>query len=317
VQDRSDAAQPGAGAAGDAGHRRVRQGLLVSITVTGVLGAIGIVWGIVGGSQMILLDGAFAVVGIAVSLVLLVASAQAAVPPDQRFPFGRAGATPLAIALQGLVLAATLVYAAVEAVFTIVDGGSDVTAGWGIAYGVLTTVGSVVVWRWLARRAGTTDVLVSEATAWKVAALRGAGMVVGFAVLGLLTGSRWDGASPYVDPVMVLATCALFLPAPFRMVRGTIAEVMQAAPASSVRIPVIEAIEAVRERYDLDEPVIRLTKLGPRLDVEVDVTVGPHVTVEQQHEVRVELERLLAALPFDVWLTLEMLPRRPHHEPRP
>jgi hypothetical protein len=85
-----------------------------------------------------------------------------------------------------LVLAATLVYAAVEAVFVIVDGGSDVTAGWGIAYGVLATGGSVIVWQRLARRAGSADVLMSEATAWKVSALRGIGMIVGFSILGLL-----------------------------------------------------------------------------------------------------------------------------------
>lgn len=294
-------------AAPDPDH--VRTSLLVSIGVTAVLGAIGVVWGVVGGSQMILLDGVYAIIGIVVSFLLLGASALAAVPPSRRFPYGRAGATPLVIAVQGLVLAATLVYAAVEAVFTIVDGGSDITAGWGIAYGVLTTVGSLVVWRWLARRAGTADVLVSEATAWKVAALRGVGMVVGFSVLGLLTGSRWDGAAPYVDPVMVLVTCVLFLPAPYRMVRATVAEVMEATPGSSVRVPVIEAIEAVRERFELDEPVIRLSKLGPRLYVEVDVIVGADVTVEQQHEVRVDLEQRLRAIPYDVWLTLEMLPR--------
>jgi predicted Co/Zn/Cd cation transporter (cation efflux family) len=213
------------------------------------------------------------------------------------------------IAIQGLVLAATLIYAAVEAVYVIVDGGSDVAAGWAIAYSVLVAVASVAVWLWLARRAGTSDLLIAEATAWKVAALRGVGMILGFSVLGLLTGSSWDGAAPYVDPVMVLVTCVLFLPAPFRMVRGTVHEVMEATPVPSVRVPVVEAIEAVRERYGLPEPVIRLSKLGPRLYVEVDVAVGPDVTVEQQHEVRVDLEQRLESLPYDVWLTLEMLPR--------
>jgi cation diffusion facilitator family transporter len=286
-----------------------RRALLVSIAVTGVLGVIGIVWGIVGGSQMILLDGVYAIIGIVVSFLLLGASALAATPPSRRFPFGRAGATPIVIAIQGLVLAATLVYAAVEAVYVIVDGGSDVAAGWAIAYSVLVAVASVVVWLWLAARAGTSDLLVAEATAWKVAALRGVGMILGFTVLALLTGSRWDGAAAYVDPVMVLVTCVLFLPAPFRMVRRTVDEMMEAAPTSSVRVPVIEVIEAVRERFDLDEPVIRLSKLGPRLYVEVDVHVGPDVPIEQQHEVRVDLERRLADLPYDVWLTLEMLPR--------
>ena len=287
----------------------IRSTLLVSILATAAIGAVGVVWGIVGGSQMILLDGVYAIIGIVVSFLLLGASALAQVPPSRRFPYGRAGATPLVIGIQGLVLAATLVYAAVEAVFVIVDGGSDIAAGWGIAYGALATVSSVIVWLWLARRAGSADVLMSEATAWKVASLRGVGMIAGFAILGLLEDSRWDAAAPYVDPVMVLVTCVVFLPAPYRMVRTTVAEVMEAAPASSVRIPVIEAIEAVAAQYVLDEPAIRLSKLGPRLYVEVDVAVGADVTIELQHQVRVDLEQRLALIPYDVWLTLEMLPR--------
>jgi cation diffusion facilitator family transporter len=287
----------------------IRSTLLVSIVATAAIGAVGVVWGIVGGSQMILLDGVYAVIGIVVSFLLLGASTLADVPPSRRFPYGRSGATPLVIGIQGLVLAATLVYAAAEAVFVIVDGGSDIAAGWGIAYAALATASSVIVWLWLARRAGSADVLMSEATAWKVASLRGVGMIAGFGVLGLLEDSRWDAAAPYVDPVMVLVTCVVFLPAPYRMVRTTVDEVMEAAPASSVRVPVIEAIEAVAAQYELDEPAIRLSKLGPRLYVEVDVAVGPDVTIELQHQVRVDLEQRLALIPYDVWLTLEMLPR--------
>lgn len=294
---------------GPVSPERERHGLLVSIAVTAAFGVLGIVWGIVGGSQMILLDGVYAVIGIAVSFLLLRASALAAAPPSRRYPFGRAGATPLVIAIQGFVLAATLIYAAVEAVFTIVDGGSHIAAGWAIAYGAIATAASVVVWLWLARRAGASDLLVAEAIAWKVAALRGVGMVVGFSVLAAISRSRWDGAAPYIDPIMVLVTCVLFLPAPYRMVRATVSEVMEATPEHSVRIPVVEVIERIRADYDLDEPTIRLSKLGQRLYVEVDVTVGPEVTVEQQHDVRVDLERRLQALPYDVWLTLEMLPR--------
>lgn len=286
----------------------VRTSLLVSIAVTGALGAVGVVLGIVVGSQMILLDGVYAIVGIVVSFLLLGASALASSPPTRRFPYGRAGATPLVIAVQGLVLAATLIYAAVEAVFTIARGGVHVSPGWGVAYGVLTTVASLVVWRWLAGRAGAADVLVSEATAWGVAALRSLGMILGFTVLWLLDGSRWHAAAPYVDPAMVLLTCVVFLPAPYRMVRTTVGEVMEATPERSVRVPVIEAIESVAESHRLDEPVIRLTKLGPRLYVEVDVHVSPEVTVEEQHDVRVDLEERLARIPYDVWLTLEMLP---------
>lgn len=33
--------------------------------------------------------------------------------------------------------------------------------------------------------------------------------------------------------------------------------------------------------------------------------------IEQQREVRLDLERRLEDIPYDVWLTLEMLPREP------
>ena len=57
-----------------------------SIVVTAVLGGLGIAWGILTGSQMILLDGMYAIVGILVSLLLLWASALARGSPP--------GATP-------------------------------------------------------------------------------------------------------------------------------------------------------------------------------------------------------------------------------
>src|SRR5690606_10025505 len=82
--------------------------LLLSIAVTAVLGAIAIAWGIVGGSQMILLDGVYSIVGIALSLGLIGASAISATPPTRRYPFGRAGAVPIAISVQALILGATL-----------------------------------------------------------------------------------------------------------------------------------------------------------------------------------------------------------------
>lgn len=48
-----------------------QRGLYISIIVTAGLGAVGVVWGIAVGSQMILLDGVYAVIGIAMSWLWL------------------------------------------------------------------------------------------------------------------------------------------------------------------------------------------------------------------------------------------------------
>lgn len=291
--------------------RLERRGLYASIVITTVLGVVGVVWGWAVGSQMILFDGVFAFVGVVVSLVLVGASALSSARPTPDYPYGRAGATPLAIGIQGFVLFATLVYAAVEAVLVIRIGGSDFAPGWAILYGVLTTASGIAVWLWLRASAGASDLLASEATAWKVSALRGVFMVVGFSVMWLLLDSRWDGAAPYVDPVMVLLSCGAFLPAPVRLIRGTVLEMLEAAPRAEIEAPVLAVVREVLAQYPLGEPVVRVTKVGPKLYVEVESQAAPDLTIAAEHEVRLAIESGLHDLPYEIWLNVELLPVAP------
>ena len=268
----------------------------------------GIVWGIATGSQMILLDGVYAVIGIAVSWLLLRASAMAAAGPSTRFPYGREAVTPLVIGVQGFILLATLLYALVEAAFTIRDGGSVVSPGPAMVYAVITTVASLAFWNWLRGRNDGSDLLAAETTGWRVAAFRGVGMSVGFLLLWVLVDSSWDGAAPYVDPVMVIVTCIVFLASPIRMVRSTILELLEGAPPADVQAPVLDIVRDVFREFDIDEPVVRMTKVGKKLYVEVDAEVRPDATVADEHRVRSAVRDRLRSLPLDVWLNFELVP---------
>jgi cation diffusion facilitator family transporter len=289
---------------------RERVALVASMVVTAALSVLGLLWGWLTGSRMILLDGVYGLIGLLVSWLLLHASALADSDESSEYPYGREAATPLVIGVQGFVLLATLVYAGVGAVQTIQQGGAEVTAGWGIAYSVIATAASLGFWWWIQARAGTSDLMVAEATAWRVAALRGVGMVIGFTVMLVFSRSsslqRW---TPYVDPAMVLVTCVVFLPAPVRMVRTTVRELLEAAPPRSVQQPVKAIIADICRQFDLDTPKVRMTKVGPKLYVEVEGTVAPDVTVTQEHEVRTALQSRLQTLPYEVWLNLEFTPR--------
>ena len=111
----------------------------------------------------------------------------AASGPSPRYPFGRDGATPLVIGIQGVGLLATLGYAAVEGVFAIADGGSDIDAAWAFTYAVVTTGASIVTTAGAVRGAASgSDLVEAETTAWRVAAVRGVGMTGGFGLMWLL-----------------------------------------------------------------------------------------------------------------------------------
>ena len=71
----------------------------------------------------------------------------------------------------------------------------------------------------------------------------------------------------------------------------------------------LDAVAGVRQQFELDEPEVRMAKVGPKLDVEVEGLAGPDVTIRQEPRVRESLRQRLAGLPFAVWLTVEL---RPH-----
>jgi predicted Co/Zn/Cd cation transporter (cation efflux family) len=286
----------------------VRRTLRVTIAVTVVLGALGVTWGIAVGSQMILLDGVFALIEVALTALLLRAASLAVQGPTRNFPYGRESATPLVIGIYGFVLAGTLVYAAVQALATIRAGGSDVTAGWGIAFGVITAAGSLGTWIWLRSTADGSDLLATETAAWRVSAFRGLGIVVGFTLMALLVFADLDGAARHVDPVMVLITCVAFVPTPLRMIRTTVVELLEGNPAGSIREAVELRVDAVREEFGLDPLTSRVTKVGPKLYVEIEGEIDGHTTIDEEHRVRQRLFSALDELSYDIWLNVEFLP---------
>jgi len=285
-----------------------RNALGASIVVATVIGLVGLGWGLATGSQLIVLDGAYAFVGVAVSWLMLLVSRVVGSGPSRPYPYGREALTPLVVGIQGFVLLGTLAYAAVGAVMALSRDVDTIPAGWALAYGVLSTVVSLGMWRRLQGGSAGSDLVASEAAAWQVSAYLGVGMVVAFGAMIAVEGTAWSGAARYVDPVTVLTASVLMAPTPLGMVRSTFVEMLEGAPPQAVRGPVMDAIAAMQVEFGLREPVVRMTKLGAKLYVEVDGAADPATPIEREHELRRWLEDRLAVLPLDVWLNFELFP---------
>jgi len=133
-------------------------------------------------------------------------------------------------------------------------------------------------------------------------------MVVGFSLMAVLAGSRWDDAVPYIDPVMVLITCVAFVPTPLRMIKVTILELLEANPDAAIRDAVETRVEAVRIQFGLDPLEVLMTKVGPKLYVEVDGVVDGALTITDEHVVRQQILSALDELPYEIWLNVELTP---------
>jgi predicted Co/Zn/Cd cation transporter (cation efflux family) len=285
-----------------------RRALLVSMAATTALGALGVVWGILAGSQIVLFDGMYAIVGIGLTWLSLHASRLVSGGPTARYPFGREALTPLVVTIQAVALLATCIYGSVAALLTIVAGGSDVTAASALAYGVVSLVAATVVWMRLRARAARSELLAAEATAWRAGAALGLAMVVAFGVVLALEHTDARDWGHYADPALVIVASALLVPTPLRMIRTTLVELLEGAPDLDVQAKVRDAVTEVRRAHGLDEPYLRLAKVGRKLYVEVDfVVAGREWLVEDADAVRGDLlQRLESSLPYDLWLNIEL-----------
>jgi predicted Co/Zn/Cd cation transporter (cation efflux family) len=268
---------------------------------------LGLVWGVVSGSSVILFDGMWGTLGLGLTWLSMVASRLVAGGPTAKYPFGREAIAPLVIGIQGVALLATCTYATVDAVLVIVDGGSDVSAGSALVYGVITAVAAVAVWLGLRGPARRSELLAAEATQWLAGTALSVGVVVAFSLVLLLDRLDLGRAGAYADPVLVIVCCVVLVPAPLRMIRTTVVELLEGAPDPAIQVPVRAAVREVRLEHGLDDPYLRMTKIGRKLYVEVDFLVtGSDWRLADEDQIRRALKRRLDVLPYDIWLNVEL-----------
>lgn len=286
---------------------RERRALTESMVAALIIAAAALTWGIVSGARIVVFDGVYMLLGLVLSWMSLRVSSTVEAGPTARFPFGREALVPLAIAIQGLALLGTLVYAAADAVVIIRDGGSDVAPLAVAGYGAATAVLSYLLAARLLRVAGGSELIVAEAAQWRAGAWLSVVMAIGAGVAIALPGSRLDALVPYVDPILVLLACALLVRVPLTLLRSGFTELLEGAAPPAVQDAVHASVSRVRATFGLGEPVVRLSKVGRKLYVEVDFMVeAGQWDIADEDRVRRAMLTELEPLGYDLWAAVEL-----------
>lgn len=283
-------------------RRSERRSLGVSIWVSVVLVIGALILGIASGTRIIVFDGAYMGIGLILSWMSLRASSVSASGPSRKFPFGRDAVTPFVVLVQGLAIAGTLLYAAGDAIVIIRDGGAEVNPAVIAVYGAVTAaVGFVMAW-WLRRRMPDSDLVAAEEAQWRAGAVLSAVMLAGSVAAIALTAWGGQEVVRYVDPVLVLVSCAMLAIIPIRLIRSGVNELLEGAPSREITEAIADAVESVRVSYSLPQALIRSGKVGRKLYVEVDFVVsGSDWDVNEEDQVRRAIIAALEPLGLDVW----------------
>jgi predicted Co/Zn/Cd cation transporter (cation efflux family) len=283
---------------------RERRALGISALAGVLLGLAGIVLGLVSATQVVLFDGFYTFLGVALSWMALRASYLVSLGPTSKYPFGREALSPLIVGVEGVALLATCAYAVFEATLTFLHGGTSVPPIWATVYAAFAFVLPLITWWSLRRIAATSQMVRAEATQWLAGAGLGASMLLAFYFAHVVQGTSWAVIGPYVDPSLVILASLAFVYPPVRLIRTTLRELVEARPGLDLSTAVTDAVERTSQEGLINHR-LRTTKVGTKLYVELDYTVSPDWTVRQSDTLRALLHSALSSLPYDLWLTVE------------
>jgi cobalt-zinc-cadmium efflux system protein len=272
---------------GHAGHalgsraRRNRRALGVALALIGGFTLVELVAGLLAGSLALLADAAHMLSDTGSLGLAFLAAWLASRPATPRRSFGSGRAEILAALVNGVTLVAVSIWIFVAAVGRL-DDPPEVPGGWVLAVGAAGLAVNVAAALVLAR-AGASSLNIRAALSHVLADLLGS---VGVIVAGLVVlATGWN----YADPLAALAIGVLVLASSWRILRESVAILLEETPAGIDAEEVGRALasaDGVVEVHDLH--IWTITSGFPALAAHVLVVPGGDC-----HGVRRDLERLL------------------------
>ena len=282
--------------------------LKVSIALTVFLGVLGVASGLVTNSQAIIFDGMYSFVDVVPTVMSLLVVKLISRGNSHRFQFGYWHLEPLVAVLRDSILVVACIYAAIDAVNTLVSGGHEVEYGRAASWAAILCVIGFGMTLLLSRRAKLlqSPMLEVDARSWLVSAFLSLGLLVGFVIASALAGTRFQHWVPYLDAIALLSMALIMFPMPVIGLWRSMGDVLQVAPdeLDSRVHSVMDSI--VKERRFLEySSYIAKAGRGRFVEIHVLVPADFRIDIETADAIRSEVsERLNAATPT-FWLTID------------
>ncbi|SDL69574.1 cation diffusion facilitator family transporter [Modicisalibacter muralis] len=286
-----------------------QRALKLSITMTLVVAALGVVLGLLAGSQSILFDGVFSTIDAAMSGLALLVSRLVVRQTSQRFQHGYWHFEPMVAALNGAILTLLCFYAFLNAIQGLMEGGQELAFGVAIAYAVLVAAvcfGMYAFERRINREANSEFVRI-DIQSWLMAALITSALLVAFVIALFLEGTAWSHWTPYVDSLLLAILTLCFMPVPIGIVRRAMKEVFLIAP-SHIDREVHAAMQQVMQRDGLLQYHSHVAKTGRGHFIEIHIITRTDFATQRGmivlDEIREEIAAQLSIPAEQRWFTV-------------
>jgi len=139
-----------------------------------------------------------------------------------------------------------------------------------------------------------------------VSAFLSLGLLIGFALAGVLAGTRFERWIPYLDAIALLSMALIMLPMPLIGLWRSMSDVLQVAP-NELDLRVHAVMDGVIQERQFLEYSSYIAKAGRGRFVEIHILVAPGtvIDIESADALRSEVSARLNAGEPTFWLTID------------
>lgn len=291
--------------------------LRLSIAVTFLLAAAGIVFGLLSGSFAIVFDGVYALTDAIMTMVALlvanlITSSTGAGAVGGRlvkhFTMGFWHLEPMVLGLNGVLLTGAAIYALINAIGSIMAGGRLLAFDYAIVYAALTMLIALAmaIYGRRANRELNSSFVALDAKAWLMSGGLSGALLVAFGFGYAIQGTKLAWMLPYVDPVALALVCVVVIPIPIGTIKQALADILLVTPADLKRHADSVAEDIVR-RYGFASYRSYVARVGRGRQIELFFIVpknGPAKKLEEWDRIRDEIGEAIGDDTPDRWLTI-------------
>jgi len=274
----------------------------------------GSIWGILINSQVILFDGIYSFISVILSAVSLLASEIIKKEDDKMFQFGRSQVEPITIVFKSLIIIAICVYAFVNAINSIFEGGRSVSSPSAILYSIFTTIACLVCWIYVhnsKKKIRNSGLLKIESKEWLMDTLLSSAVLIGFIFSYYIEKTIYKDFVVYFDPLMVIIVTLFFIKLPVIDLINNIKELLLMAPDDEVLKIINSVVNTIKIKNHFDDILLRTAKRGRIISIEVNfISHNPNLKLSMyeldliREELEMELEK---EINYEQWLTITFM----------
>ena len=271
--------------------------------------ALGLGWGIVIKSSMIMFDGLYSFISLFLSILALWITNYISKNDFEKFPFGKGMLEPITVAFKSIVLIIMCSTTFTNAVKEVLAGGNNIDTTMALGYSVISTIGCAAIYFVIAKKGKklSSDILNAESNQWLMDTILSAAVLVGFMVSFILSRTSLSYLTVYVDPFMVIISSAIFIRVPLVALINSFREIVNANADDDINNKIYTIVKDIEEDYNFEDSVTRVSKIGRELRIEIDFVFNDESKLNELNEMDKVRERVynnMSGIKLKKWMNV-------------